>query len=101
MTTKHYFPATSTENVGISKHEDGNVLTFVFQDEVGGLEVRRDGHWIPVLPSHGTLVVNIGDVIQARLDFVSLMTLIMCTAFLVLVVSLKIYMQILDIGFLH
>ncbi|KAL8465051.1 hypothetical protein ACS0TY_034509 [Phlomoides rotata] len=64
MTTKHYFPATETENVGISKHEDGNIITFVFQDDVGGLEVLRDGHWIPLLPSCGTLVVNLGDVIQ-------------------------------------
>lgn len=64
MTAKHYFPATESENVGISKHEDGNIITFVFQDEVGGLEVLRDGHWIPVFPSQGTLVVNVGDVVQ-------------------------------------
>ncbi|KAH6797352.1 hypothetical protein C2S52_021906 [Perilla frutescens var. hirtella] len=39
--------------------------TFIFQDEVGGLEVLKDGHWIPVVPTPGTLVVNVGDVIQA------------------------------------
>ncbi|KAK6123040.1 hypothetical protein DH2020_043222 [Rehmannia glutinosa] len=66
MSAKHYFPATETENIGISRHEDGNVITFIYQDDVGGLEVLRDGQWIPVVPSQaqGTLVVNVGDVIQ-------------------------------------
>lgn len=64
MSMKRYFPATETENVGISRHEDGNVITFIFQDQVGGLEVLKDAHWIPVVPSPGTLVVNVGDVLQ-------------------------------------
>ncbi|KAK6148539.1 hypothetical protein DH2020_019451 [Rehmannia glutinosa] len=64
MNVKHYFPATETENVGISSHKDGNAITFVFQDEVGGLEVLWNGQWIPIVPSKGTLVVNVGDVIQ-------------------------------------
>ncbi|GFP99375.1 flavonol synthase/flavanone 3-hydroxylase [Phtheirospermum japonicum] len=64
MSAKRYFPATDTENIGISKHEDSNILTFIFQDEVGGLEVLRNGQWIPVVPSQDTLVVNIGDIIQ-------------------------------------
>ncbi|KAK6123240.1 hypothetical protein DH2020_043019 [Rehmannia glutinosa] len=71
MSAKRYFTATETENIGISRHEDGNVITFIFQDDVGGLEVLRDGQWIPVVPSQaqGTLVVNVGDVIQASFDF--------------------------------
>ncbi|XP_059444729.1 flavonol synthase/flavanone 3-hydroxylase-like [Corylus avellana] len=64
MTAKHYFPATENENNGISEHEDGNLITFVFQDEVGGLQVLKNGDWIPVTPSQGTIIVNIGDVIQ-------------------------------------
>ncbi|XP_068638743.1 flavonol synthase/flavanone 3-hydroxylase-like [Aristolochia californica] len=59
-----YFPATEHENHGISEHEDGNFFTFVFQDEVGGLEVLKDGKWIPVKPTRGTIVVNIGDIVQ-------------------------------------
>ncbi|KAK6123239.1 hypothetical protein DH2020_043018 [Rehmannia glutinosa] len=59
MNVKHYFPATETENVGISSHKDGNAITFVFQDEVGGLEVLWNGQWIPIVPSKGTLVVNV------------------------------------------
>ncbi|PSS07901.1 Flavonol synthase/flavanone 3-hydroxylase [Actinidia chinensis var. chinensis] len=64
MAAMHYFPATEAENNGICEHEDGNCITFVLQDEVGGLEVRKDGVWIPVVPTQGTLVVNVGDVIQ-------------------------------------
>lgn len=65
MTALHYFPATKIENNGLSEHEDGNLITFVFQDEAGGLEVCKNGEWIPVTPAEATIiVVNVGDVIQ-------------------------------------
>ncbi|CAL5070344.1 unnamed protein product [Urochloa decumbens] len=55
MTAKRYFPATAEdENIGFSEHEDGNCVTFIFQDSVGGLEVLRDGHWVPAEPVDGT-----------------------------------------------
>ncbi|KAF8408089.1 hypothetical protein HHK36_007230 [Tetracentron sinense] len=64
MVPLRYFPATDTENNGITEHEDGNCFTFVFQDETEGLEVRKDGEWIPVTPTEGTIVVNVSDVIK-------------------------------------
>lgn len=64
MSAFRYFPATETENTGVAEHKDVNCITFVFQDEVGGLEIRKDGNWIPVTPLEGTLIVNVGDVIQ-------------------------------------
>ncbi|KAL0285662.1 UNVERIFIED_CONTAM: Flavonol synthase/flavanone 3-hydroxylase [Sesamum angustifolium] len=64
MVALRYFPATETENVGLTEHEDGNCITLVVQDEVGGLEVKKDGNWIPVVPCPGAIVVNLGDVIQ-------------------------------------
>ncbi|KAK4437073.1 Flavanone 3-dioxygenase 2 [Sesamum alatum] len=64
MAALRYFPATETENTGITEHEDGNCITLVVQDDVGGLEVKKDGKWIPVVPSAGTIIVNLGDVIQ-------------------------------------
>ncbi|KAK3151057.1 hypothetical protein QOZ80_3AG0241130 [Eleusine coracana subsp. coracana] len=64
MVALRYFPATEEENNGISEHEDGNCITFVFQDGVGGLEVLKDGEWVPAEPADGSLIVNIGDVIQ-------------------------------------
>nr|CAB3485940.1 unnamed protein product [Digitaria exilis] len=45
-------------------HEDGNCITFVIQDDVGGLEVLKDGDWVPAEPIDGSIIVNIGDVIQ-------------------------------------
>ncbi|KAE8661259.1 hypothetical protein F3Y22_tig00116925pilonHSYRG00032 [Hibiscus syriacus] len=64
MVALRYFPATESENNGITQHEDGNCLTLLFQDGTGGLQVRKDGEWIPVIPAKHTLVVNLGDVIQ-------------------------------------
>ncbi|KAL6651930.1 hypothetical protein ACP70R_010855 [Stipagrostis hirtigluma subsp. patula] len=64
MVALRYFPATEEENNGLSKHEDGNCITFVFQDDVGGLEVLKDGDWVPAQPVDGSIIVNIGDVIQ-------------------------------------
>ncbi|KAJ0049350.1 hypothetical protein Pint_15215 [Pistacia integerrima] len=64
MAALRYFPATEAENNGITEHEDGNCVTFVFQDQVGGLEVKKNDQWIPVTPAQDTIVVNLGDVIQ-------------------------------------
>ncbi|KAJ1401624.1 Oxoglutarate/iron-dependent dioxygenase [Sesbania bispinosa] len=64
MVVMHYFPTSNIENVGITEHEDSNVVTFILQDGVGGLQVLKNGHWIPVVPAEGTIVVNVSDVIQ-------------------------------------
>ncbi|KEH33487.1 flavonol synthase/flavanone 3-hydroxylase [Medicago truncatula] len=64
MVALRYLPASNNENVGITEHEDGNCVTFVLQDEVGGLEVLSNEEWVPVVPAEGTIVVNVGDVIQ-------------------------------------
>ncbi|XVF50142.1 hypothetical protein PTKIN_Ptkin04bG0072100 [Pterospermum kingtungense] len=66
MVALRYFPANETDNNGLTEHEDANFITFVFQDEAGGLEVRKDGKWIPVIPSKDTIVVNLGDIIQSQ-----------------------------------
>ncbi|KAL5715947.1 hypothetical protein ACHQM5_017697 [Ranunculus cassubicifolius] len=59
-----YLPATDIGNTGLGAHQDANVITFLFQDQVGGLEVLKDGAWIPIIPTEGGLIVNIGDVVQ-------------------------------------
>ncbi|KAF6156204.1 hypothetical protein GIB67_030207 [Kingdonia uniflora] len=64
MVALRYFPTNDVRLNGLSAHEDGNCVTFVFQDDVGGLEVLKDGVWIPAIPTVGSLVVNVGDVIQ-------------------------------------
>ncbi|EOY21815.1 2-oxoglutarate and Fe(II)-dependent oxygenase superfamily protein, putative [Theobroma cacao] len=44
--------------------EFNNDRSWDLMDEAGGLQVCQDGEWIPVIPTEGTLVVNISDVIQ-------------------------------------
>ncbi|XP_039040973.1 gibberellin 2-beta-dioxygenase 8-like [Hibiscus syriacus] len=50
---------------GIIPHTDTDFLTIVSQDQVGGLQLNRDGRWVSVKPNPETLVVNIGDFYQA------------------------------------
>ncbi|KMT00123.1 hypothetical protein BVRB_1g019450 [Beta vulgaris subsp. vulgaris] len=52
------------KTVGIATHTDPGILTVLLQDQVGGLQVKYDGHWIDLKPLHGALVVNIGDLLQ-------------------------------------
>ncbi|CAM6121352.1 unnamed protein product [Calypogeia fissa] len=49
--------------LGIIGHTDPNLLTLVIQDDVG-LEVKKDGFWIPVVQAYNGFVVNIGDSLQ-------------------------------------
>lgn len=46
-------------------HTDSGILTLLLQDGSGGLEVRHSsGCWIEVPPIPGTLVMNIGDLLE-------------------------------------
>ena len=49
---------------GVHHHTDAGGLTVLMQDNVGGLQVYRDGLWhgVPSLP--GALVINTGDMLQ-------------------------------------
>lgn len=71
MTNLYYFPAAGDNENGLTHHEDGNCITLVIQDAAGGLQVRKNGEWIPVTPVQGAIVVNIGDVIQVNCIMVS------------------------------
>ncbi|XVE56408.1 hypothetical protein DITRI_Ditri04bG0006500 [Diplodiscus trichospermus] len=51
---------------GLGMHTDMSCVTFVYQDETGGLQVRsKEGKWMDINPSENTLVVNIGDLMHA------------------------------------
>jgi isopenicillin N synthase-like dioxygenase len=64
----HYPPQTEPPpegSVRAGAHEDINVITLLLGAEEGGLEVlHRNGQWIPVNPPAGSLVVNVGDMLQ-------------------------------------
>ncbi|XP_038899751.1 gibberellin 20-oxidase-like protein, partial [Benincasa hispida] len=55
------------EVVGFKKHTDLSYVTILFQDDVGGLQMRsKGGEWFDVKPSKdGNLLVNIGDFMEA------------------------------------
>ncbi|XP_008806812.3 gibberellin 20-oxidase-like protein [Phoenix dactylifera] len=51
---------------GLGMHTDMSCITILYQDEIGGLQVRsKEGEWMDIMPREGTLVVNIGDLLQA------------------------------------
>lgn len=63
----HYpAPAASVpqDQFGVAPHTDFGCITLLYQ-HTPGLEVRaRDGQWITVPPRPGTLVINIGDLLE-------------------------------------
>ncbi|KAG4386061.1 hypothetical protein GLYMA_12G214000v4 [Glycine max] len=50
---------------GLLPHTDSSFLTIVNQDQIGGLQIMKDGNWFGVKPNPQALVVNIGDLLQA------------------------------------
>lgn len=49
---------------GVGPHTDYGVLTLVYQDDTGGLEVQgKSGEWLTAHPIPGTIVVNVGDLL--------------------------------------
>ncbi|XP_010529599.1 PREDICTED: gibberellin 20 oxidase 1 [Tarenaya hassleriana] len=51
---------------GLGMHTDMSCVTILYQDSVGGLQMRsREGKWIDIKPCEDSLVVNVGDLMQA------------------------------------
>jgi isopenicillin N synthase-like dioxygenase len=50
--------------LGIHRHTDAGALTVLLTDGRPGLQVLKDGVWVPVDPLPGGLIVNIGDMAQ-------------------------------------
>lgn len=67
-----YYPARQAgqrQRFGVGPHTDFGVLTVLCQDDVGGLQVESlDGDWIDAPPIDGTLVVNVGDLLERWTD---------------------------------
>ncbi len=49
---------------GVGEHTDYGLLTLLAQDEQGGLQVKTTRGWIDAPPLPGTLVCNIGDMLD-------------------------------------
>nr|GMC69570.1 protein SRG1-like [Ipomoea batatas] len=51
--------------IGLYPHSDATGITIVLQlNETEGLQVKKDGMWIPVKPLPDAFIVNIGDIIE-------------------------------------
>ncbi|CAN1173707.1 2-oxoglutarate-dependent dioxygenase 11 [Linum perenne] len=64
----NYYPPCkeSTKVMGVTPHSDPNGLTLLTQanDDVQGLQIRKDGRWVPVLLIPGAFIVNVGDMFE-------------------------------------
>lgn len=62
----YYPPCPEPDKViGFSPHSDADALTILFQlSDTEGLEIRKEGRWIPVKPLPNAFVVNVGDITE-------------------------------------
>ncbi|HUD38103.1 MAG TPA: 2-oxoglutarate and iron-dependent oxygenase domain-containing protein [Streptosporangiaceae bacterium] len=61
----HYPPSPPmTEDWGVGEHTDYGLVTLLAQDDSGGLQVAAPEGWIDAPPIPGTLVCNIGDMLD-------------------------------------
>jgi isopenicillin N synthase-like dioxygenase len=59
-----YPGADGADRQGVGRHRDTGFVTFVLQDDGGGLQVRLDDRWIDVPAIPGAFVVNLGEMMQ-------------------------------------
>jgi isopenicillin N synthase-like dioxygenase len=61
----HYPDAAYDDGTwGVGEHTDYGLLTLLAQDDCGGLQVKSKAGWIEAPPIHGTLICNIGDMLD-------------------------------------
>lgn len=59
------YPSVSVaEACGVGEHTDYGLLTLLYQDEVGGLQVKHGSTWVDVPYVPGSFVVNVGDMLE-------------------------------------
>ena len=61
----HTDDALSDEPITCKAHTDVGFLTVLYEDEVGGLQIRtKEGKWIDAKPLPGSFIVNISDCLK-------------------------------------
>ena len=62
----NYYPPCPQPDlvVGLAAHSDPAALTILLQDQIPGLQIRKDGVWLNVDCVPGALVVNIADQLE-------------------------------------
>ncbi|KAF3442326.1 hypothetical protein FNV43_RR16242 [Rhamnella rubrinervis] len=66
MRLNYYPPCPQPEKViGLTPHSDASAITILLQThDVVGLQVKKDGNWVPVKPLPNAFIINIGDVLE-------------------------------------
>ncbi|CAL0317848.1 unnamed protein product [Lupinus luteus] len=59
----NFYPACPNPELvmGLPAHTDHGLLTLLTQNELGGLQIQHNGHWIPVNPLPNSFLINTGD----------------------------------------
>jgi isopenicillin N synthase-like dioxygenase len=53
--------------IGLTPHSDSVGLTILLQlNEMEGLQIRKDGMWMPIKPLPNAFIVNIGDILEVN-----------------------------------
>jgi isopenicillin N synthase-like dioxygenase len=70
MRMTYYPPCKQAEKVvGLSPHTDGTGLTLLLQaNGVQGLQIRKDGKWVAINALDGAFIVNVGDILEVRMQ---------------------------------
>lgn len=58
------YPKNQQHSQGVGAHKDTDILTFLLQDKVGGLQVEHQGRWLDVPYIEDAFVINIGEVLE-------------------------------------
>ena len=58
-------PHDADTGQGVGMHHDSGLVSFVLQDDVGGLQVELEGRLVDATPKRGTYVMNLGEMLQA------------------------------------
>ncbi|KAI5436400.1 hypothetical protein KIW84_022761 [Lathyrus oleraceus] len=66
MRMNYYPPCPHPENViGLNPHSDAAALTILLQaSDVEGLQIKKDGQWIPIKPLNNAFVINVEDILE-------------------------------------
>ncbi|GFY89068.1 2-oxoglutarate (2OG) and Fe(II)-dependent oxygenase superfamily protein [Actinidia rufa] len=65
MRMNYYPPCLEPDRaMGFTPHSDADAFTILYD----GLQIRKNGKWVPVAPLHNAFVVNIGDIMEGDIN---------------------------------
>ncbi|KAE8703339.1 Protein SRG1 [Hibiscus syriacus] len=66
-TRVNYYPPCHlpAQVIRLTPHSDASLITILLQlNEVEGLQIKKDGKWVPVKPLPNAFIINIGDIFE-------------------------------------